>query len=113
MRWFDDLWLKEGFATFMAYKAMERIMPERNAWKALSTHEARRLFDGCNERHDADLSGDTELERGEIRLRQYRLSQSAVDAEAGGILLEPDKFQKPCRCFSKNMPTRMRSGLIW
>ncbi len=34
MRWFDDLWLKEGFATFMAYKAMERIMPERNAWKA-------------------------------------------------------------------------------
>ncbi|MBA2341161.1 MAG: ERAP1-like C-terminal domain-containing protein [Pyrinomonadaceae bacterium] len=35
MRWFDDLWLKEGFATFMAYKAIEAIMPERgNAWKA-------------------------------------------------------------------------------
>lgn len=33
MRWFDDLWLKEGFATFMAYKAMEKIMPESNAWK--------------------------------------------------------------------------------
>jgi aminopeptidase N len=33
MRWFDDLWLKEGFATFTAYKAMERIMPEMNAWK--------------------------------------------------------------------------------
>ena len=33
MRWFDDLWLKEGFATFMAYKAMEKIMPEYNAWK--------------------------------------------------------------------------------
>ncbi|MBD0326268.1 MAG: peptidase M1, partial [Pyrinomonadaceae bacterium] len=25
MRWFDDLWLKEGFATFMAYKAIEAI----------------------------------------------------------------------------------------
>ncbi|MGI8670590.1 MAG: M1 family aminopeptidase, partial [Aridibacter sp.] len=25
MKWFDDLWLKEGFATFMAYKAMEKV----------------------------------------------------------------------------------------
>ncbi len=33
MRWFDDLWLKEGFATFMAYKASEAIMPQTNAWK--------------------------------------------------------------------------------
>jgi len=34
MRWFDDLWLKEGFATFMAYKATENIMPQINTWKA-------------------------------------------------------------------------------
>lgn len=33
MKWFDDLWLKEGFATFMAYKAMTDVMPEYNAWK--------------------------------------------------------------------------------
>ncbi len=33
MRWFDDLWLKEGFATFMAYKAAEAVMPRTNAWK--------------------------------------------------------------------------------
>jgi len=33
MRWFDDLWLKEGFATFMAYKAFERAMPQLDAWK--------------------------------------------------------------------------------
>ncbi|HWW75821.1 MAG TPA: M1 family aminopeptidase, partial [Pyrinomonadaceae bacterium] len=33
MRWFDDLWLKEGFATFMAYKAIEKLMPEFEAWK--------------------------------------------------------------------------------
>jgi aminopeptidase N len=33
MRWFDDLWLKEGFATFMAYKAIEAIMPQYDAWK--------------------------------------------------------------------------------
>jgi aminopeptidase N len=27
MRWFDDLWLKEGFAEFMAYKTLEKVMP--------------------------------------------------------------------------------------
>jgi aminopeptidase N len=33
MRWFDDLWLKEGFAEFMAYKTLEKVLPEYNAWK--------------------------------------------------------------------------------
>jgi aminopeptidase N len=33
MKWFDDLWLKEGFATFMAYKAMAEVLPEYNSWK--------------------------------------------------------------------------------
>jgi aminopeptidase N len=33
MKWFDDLWLKEGFAEFMAFKTMEKVMPQYNAWK--------------------------------------------------------------------------------
>ncbi len=33
MRWFDDLWLKEGFAQYMAYKALERLDPAANPWK--------------------------------------------------------------------------------
>jgi aminopeptidase N len=33
MRWFDDLWLKEGFATFMAAKALNEIDPGADAWK--------------------------------------------------------------------------------
>ncbi len=33
MRWFDDLWLKEGFAEFMAYKTLEKVMPDAGAWK--------------------------------------------------------------------------------
>jgi len=32
MRWFDDLWLKEGFATFLAYQALEALEPERKSW---------------------------------------------------------------------------------
>lgn len=35
MRWFDDLWLKEGFANFAAAKAVEALLPEFDAWNAL------------------------------------------------------------------------------
>lgn len=34
MRWFDDLWLKEGFANLMATKAAAEIVPELNPWLA-------------------------------------------------------------------------------
>ena len=34
MRWFDDLWLKEGFANFMAAKATEALLPDYDAWTA-------------------------------------------------------------------------------
>lgn len=32
MEWFDDLWLKEGFATFLAYTCLAALEPDRNAW---------------------------------------------------------------------------------
>src|SRR5215471_4092344 len=33
MRWFDDLWLKEGFANFMAYHTMAGIYDPNEIWK--------------------------------------------------------------------------------
>jgi aminopeptidase N len=33
MRWFDDLWLKEGFAQYMAYQSLAALKPEENVWK--------------------------------------------------------------------------------
>jgi aminopeptidase N len=33
MRWFDDLWLKEGFAQYMAYHALNALKPDENVWK--------------------------------------------------------------------------------
>src|ERR1700731_383713 len=32
MRWFDDLWLKEGFAQYMAYQALASLKPQENVW---------------------------------------------------------------------------------
>lgn len=33
MRWFDDLWLKEGFAQYMAYHALNSLKPNDDIWK--------------------------------------------------------------------------------
>lgn len=32
MKWWDDLWLNESFATFMAYKALHHFWPEWHVW---------------------------------------------------------------------------------
>jgi aminopeptidase N len=34
MRWFDDLWLKEGFSTYMAAKMQAELDPASGAWKS-------------------------------------------------------------------------------
>ncbi len=33
MRWFDDLWLKEGFAQYMAFRTMAALAPQQHVWK--------------------------------------------------------------------------------
>jgi aminopeptidase N len=40
MRWFDDLWLKEGFANLMAAKAAAALLPEHDAWNAFRALKA-------------------------------------------------------------------------
>ncbi len=44
MKWFDDLWLKEGFATFMAYKAMEKVLPQYDVWKVFYERTKQRAY---------------------------------------------------------------------
>ena len=72
MRWFDDLWLKEGFANFMAAKAAAAIVPQLEPWSAfhaLKTNAYR-----------------TDATRGTTPLRQPLANLSAAKSAYGAIV---------------------------
>ena len=39
MKWWNDLWLNESFATFMSYLSIDSIYPNYEIWKMFYTHE--------------------------------------------------------------------------
>ena len=102
MRWFDDLWLKEGFATFTAYKAMEGIMPEMNAWKVFYERVKQAAY-------------QTDSTKGTTPIYQEIPNLSAAKSAYGNIVynkapaflhqaefyLGEDKFQTAVRAFLK------------
>ena len=52
MRWWNDLWLNEGFAEWMEYKAMERFHPEWQMWlRAQEERETALNLDALPDTH--------------------------------------------------------------
>ncbi len=45
MRWWNDLWLNESFATYMAYKAVDHFFPEWKVWEDFINSETDHAFD--------------------------------------------------------------------
>ncbi|MDQ4121301.1 MAG: M1 family aminopeptidase [Acidobacteriota bacterium] len=102
MRWFDDLWLKEGFAEFMAYKTMEKVLPRYNAWKAFYER-------------NKPLAYLTDSTRGTTPIYQEIPNLSSAKSAYGNIVyrkapsflkqaefyLGEDKFQSAVRAFLK------------
>ncbi len=39
MEWWTDLWLNEGFASYIEYLAVDKLFPEWDIWTQFSTHE--------------------------------------------------------------------------
>ena len=78
MRWFNDVWMKEVFANFMAAKIVNPSFPELN-------HELRFLLDalsdglpgGSHGRHESDPAAAGESQRGRPALRADHLSEGA------------------------------------
>lgn len=44
MRWWDDLWLNESFATLMEYIAVHHMHPDWDIWMTFTSHEALHAF---------------------------------------------------------------------
>ena len=102
MKWFDDLWLKEGFAEFMAYKTLEKTMPEYDAWKAFYER-------------NKPLAYLTDSTAGTTPIYQEITNLSAAKSAYGNIVyrkapsflrqaefyLGEDKFQTAVRAFLK------------
>nr|MBA2333810.1 hypothetical protein [Blastocatellia bacterium] len=102
MKWFDDLWLKEGFAEFMAYKTLEAVMPEYNAWKIFYERNKQAAY----------LTDST---KGTTPIYQEIPNLSAAKSAYGNIVyrkapsflkqaefyIGPDKFQTAVRAFLK------------
>ena len=44
MKWYDDLWLKEGFATYLHYVATDSIKPEWDYFKTITMNEVQKAM---------------------------------------------------------------------
>ncbi len=99
MRWFDDLWLKEGFANLMAAKAAAALVPELGPWAAFRELKAAAL------RTDA-TRGATPLHRPLANLAAAKTQYgSIVYGKAPALLrqaefyLGPAPFRRAVRAF--------------
>jgi aminopeptidase N len=87
MRWFNDLWLKEGFAQYMAYKALTELEPESNAWKHFS-EEIKPLAYGIDE-----TQGTTPIFQKIANLKDAKSAYGAiVYQKAPAVLKQLDYF---------------------
>ncbi|HEX5091551.1 MAG TPA: M1 family aminopeptidase [Burkholderiales bacterium] len=85
MRWFDDLWLKEGFANFMAAKAAEAIVPDLDPWSAFHALKSGAV------RTDA-TAGTTPLRRPLGNLADAKSAYGAIVYAKGPAVLRQAEF---------------------
>ncbi len=57
MKWWNDLWLNESFADYMAFKAVDKYYPELEPWSNFFSKNANSAFalDSLNSSHPIDI----------------------------------------------------------
>ena len=107
MRWFDDLWLKEGFAQYMAYKALAQLEPASNPWKHFY-EDIKPLAYGIDETQGTTpiFQNIRQPQRRQVRLRSHRLPESPSRPQAAQLL--PRRRQLPQRPAPLSQRARLR-----
>jgi tricorn protease interacting factor F2/3 len=95
MKWWDDLWLNESFATFMAYKVVDWAYPQWEIWQDFVKNSTGGAMarDALNSTHpiEAKVRSPEEIEElfDEISYGKGASILRMIEAYIG-----PDKFQK-------------------
>lgn len=102
MHWFDDLWLKEGFATYMAAKMQAALSPESNAWKSFYLRNKPVAYDV-----DATL-GTTPVWQRLVNLDQAKSNYGPIVYNKAPGILKQLEFLVGERAFREGVRTFLR-----
>ena len=78
MAWWDDLWLNEAFATWMAFHIVDAWKPEWKMWHDFQHHRAAALRARRARPHPPDLQRGAHAERRHRELRPHHLREGRV-----------------------------------
>jgi aminopeptidase N len=102
MRRFDDLWLKEGFAQYMAYKALATLEPGSNAWKHFY-EDVKPLAYGIDE-----TEGTTPIYQDIPNLRDAKSAYGAIVYQKAPAILKQLEFRIGNDAFRAGLRTYLR-----
>jgi aminopeptidase N len=102
MRWFDDLWLKEGFAQYMAYKTLAQLEPASNPWKHFY-EDIKPLAYGIDE-----TPGTTPIFQNIANLRDAKSAYGAIVYQKAPAVLKQLEFRIGSNAFREGLRSYLK-----
>jgi aminopeptidase N len=102
MRWFDDLWLKEGFAQYMAYRCLDALEPGAGAWKHFY-EDIKPLAYGIDE-----TEGTTPIFQNIPNLKDAKSAYGAIVYQKAPSILKQLEFQLGADAFRDGLRLYLR-----
>ena len=97
MRWFDDLWLKEGFAQYMAYLSLDSLEPKALAWKHFYEDIKPQAY-GIDE-----TEGTTPIFQNIPNLKDAKSAYGAIVYQKAPAILKQLEFQLGANAFRNGL----------